>query len=154
MEQTRQVCQWVIGVGTDLVDIDRFRAVLQRRPSMARRLFTDVERNYAQRAVDPVPRLAARFAAKEATLKSLGLGLGGMRMSEIEVLRDHNGQPRLLLHGAACSVAAARNVGHWLVSLSHTDRLAQATVLALPADDHSEPTPTSEDTLVHTLART
>ncbi len=121
----------VVGIGTDLVDVDRFRTVLRRRPSVADRLFTPHERTYAHRAVDPAARLAARFAAKEAALKALGYGLGGMRMAEIEVVRDDDGRPELVLHGQARSTAAGHGVSRWLVSLSHTDHLAQATVVAL-----------------------
>ena len=121
----------LVGIGTDLVDIDRFRRVMRRQPSMAARLFTDDERAYAERAADPSPRLAARFAAKEATLKALGLGLGGMRMSEIEVVRADGGQPGLRLHAGADTTARDQGVSRWLVTLSHTDRLAQATVVAL-----------------------
>ena len=121
----------VVGIGTDLVDIDRFRIVLRRRPSMADRLFTASERSYAARATDPAARLAARFAAKEAALKALGYGLGGMRMADIEVIRAEDGQPELVLHGDARSTAASHGVSRWLVSLSHTDHLAQATVVAL-----------------------
>ena len=121
----------IVGIGVDLVDIDRFRAVLRRRPSVAGRLFTAAERAYAERAADPAPRLAARFAAKEAALKAAGLGLGGLRMAEIEVVRSDGGRPVLVLHPAAASIASARGVGGWLVSLSHTDRLAQAAVVAL-----------------------
>ena len=121
----------VVGVGTDLVDIDRFRTVVRRRPSVADRVFTGRELAYAQQAADPSARLAARFAAKEAVLKALGYGLGGMRMAEIEVVRDDDGRPGLVLHGDARSRADGHGVGRWLVSLSHTDRLAQATVLAL-----------------------
>ena len=121
----------VVGIGTDLVDIDRFRTVLRRRPSVADRLFTAGERTYAERATDPAARLAARFAAKEATLKALGYGLGGMRMADIEVIRAEDGRPELVLHGDARSTADGHGVGRWLVSLSHTDHLAQATVVAL-----------------------
>ena len=121
----------VVGIGTDLVDVDRFRAVLRRRPSVADRLFTAGERTYAGRAADPTARLAARFAAKEATLKALGYGLGGMRMADIEVVRTDDGRPELVLHGDARTTAAGHGVGRWLVSLSHTDHLAQATVVAL-----------------------
>lgn len=122
----------MIGIGVDLVDIDRFRTVLARTPSLAARLFTDDERAYADRQTDPTPRLAARFAAKEATLKCLGLGLGGMRLVEIEVVRDDaTGRPDLRLHGRAAEVAAAHGVREWRLSLSHTDALAQATVVAL-----------------------
>ena len=121
----------VVGIGTDLVDIDRFRTVLRRRPSVADRLFTAGERTYAERATDPAARLAARFAAKEATLKALGYGLGGMRMADIEIIRAEDGRPELVLHGDARSTADVHGVGRWLVSLSHTDHLAQATVVAL-----------------------
>ena len=121
----------VVGIGTDLVDVDRFRTVLRRQPSVTERVFTGGELAYAQRAVDPSARLAARFAAKEAALKALGFGLGGMRMAEIEVVRASDGRPDLVLHGDARSRAAAHGVGRWLVSLSHTDHLAQATVVAL-----------------------
>ncbi len=123
----------VLGVGTDLVDVERFRRVLERRPSILKRLFTADELEYSQRAVDPAARLAARFAAKEAALKALGLGLGGMRMIEIEVVRDDTGRPSLRFHGEAHQTAAAHGVVRWLVSLSHTDSLAQATVIALGA---------------------
>ena len=121
----------VVGIGTDLVDVDRFRTVLRRRPTVADRLFTVGERTYAERATDPAARLAARFAAKEATLKALGYGLGGMRMADIEVVRATDGWPELVLHGAARSTADGHGVGRWLVSLAHTDSLAQATVVAL-----------------------
>lgn len=122
----------MIGIGIDLVDIDRFRVVLARTPSMADRLFTDAERTYAARQPDPTPRLAVRFAAKEATLKCLGLGLGGMPLRQIEVVRDDaTGRPELLLHGRAAEVAAEHGVQEWRLSLSHTDTLAQATAVAL-----------------------
>ena len=121
----------VVGVGIDLVDIDRFRAALRRRPAITDRVFTGSELEYARRAVDPAARLAARFAAKEAALKALGYGLGGMRMADIEVVRADDGRPELVLHGDARSRAATHGVGRWLVSLSHTDHLAQATVVAL-----------------------
>ncbi len=121
----------MVGIGTDLVDIDRFRTVLRRRPSVADRLFTAGERSYADRTADPAARLAARFAAKEATLKALGYGLGGMRMADIEVVRADDGPPEIVLHGEARTIAAAHGVARWLVSLSHTDHLAQATVAAL-----------------------
>jgi holo-[acyl-carrier protein] synthase len=122
----------MIGLGVDLVEVPRFREVLARTPSIVERLFTDGEVRYAGAVHDPTPRLAVRFAAKEATLKSLGLGLGGMPMSDIEVVRDDaTGRPALRLHRRALEVAAAHGVTTWQISLSHTDLVAQATVIAL-----------------------
>jgi len=121
----------MLGIGTDLVDIDRFRTVLARTPAVADRMFRPAERAYAERADDPAARLAARFAVKEATLKSLGLGLGAMKLSDIEVVRHDDGHPALRLHGRAVSVAAAHGAARFLVTISHTDHLATATVVAL-----------------------
>lgn len=123
----------VVGIGTDLVDIDRFRVALDRTPGIVDRVFTDGERAYALARRDPTERFAARFAAKEAVLKALGLGLGRVRFREIEVVRDLSGAPSLVLHGAAAIEARRRGVGHWLISMTHTDHAAHAMVLALPA---------------------
>ena len=119
------------GIGVDLVDVDRFRRSLERTPSLRDRLFRPDERARADAHVDPAGRYAVRFAAKEAALKALGLGLGGMAMYDIEVVRDDLGPPSLVLHGKALEVARRAGVTRWLVTLSHSDRLAQATVVAL-----------------------
>ena len=78
----------VVGVGVDAVDVDRFRRVLDRRAHLAERLFTGGERAYARAASDPVPRLSTRFAAKEATMKALGVGLGAFPFADVEVVRN------------------------------------------------------------------
>lgn len=121
----------MLGIGTDLVDIDRFREVLARTPGLIDRLFRADEVAYADRAHDPVPRLAARFAAKEATLKSLGCGVGAMKMRDIEVLHHDDGRPELRLHAGALERAHAFGAARFTVTLSHTDQLAQAVVVAL-----------------------
>ncbi len=123
----------MLGIGTDLVDIDRFRVVLARTPGVADRLFGAAERAYADQAADPTARLAARFAAKEATLKSLGLGLGAMNFVDIEVVKHDDGRPELQLHGDALVVAQRAGAARFLLTISHTDHLAQATVVALSA---------------------
>lgn len=121
----------MIGVGTDLVDVARFREVLARTPSLAERVFTAGERAYAGRAADPTERLAVRFAAKEAAMKALGVGLGAMRMADIEVVVDPDSSaPSLLLHGDAATLAASRGVTTWHLSLTHTDTTAHAIAIA------------------------
>ncbi len=121
----------VIGLGIDLVEVSRFREVIARRPRLAERLFTEGERAYAARFADPWPRLAARFAAKEAALKAIGLGLGGMAMAEIEVRRAAGGAPLLEITGQSADVAARKGVDTWHCSLTHTAGHAQAVVMAL-----------------------
>jgi holo-[acyl-carrier protein] synthase len=99
---------------------------------LAGRLFTDGERDYAARQADPAPSLAARFAAKEAVMKALGVGLGAFPFTDVEVVRRPGGQPALLVRGAAADLASRQGVGKFLVSLTHTSSLAEAVVAALP----------------------
>jgi holo-[acyl-carrier protein] synthase len=120
----------VIGVGIDAVEVDRFRRVLARRPTLATRVFTESELSYARRRSDPTERLAARFAAKEAVLKALGVGLGAAAFRDIEVVRAAGGQPGLRLAGRAAALAEARQVRRWHLSLSHTAAGAVAVAVA------------------------
>ncbi len=121
----------VVGVGVDLCEVDRMRRTLARTPGFAGRVFTGGEQGYCRRARDPAERFAARFAAKEAVLKSLGTGLGACPFTDIEVVRATSGAPSVVLHGAAAALAAERGVTTWQVSLSHTRSMAQAVAIAL-----------------------
>jgi holo-[acyl-carrier protein] synthase len=121
----------VIGIGSDLVEVDRFRTVVERTPGIVDRVFREGEREYARGRADPAEALAVRFAAKEAVMKALGLGLGGVAMRDIEVVRDGSGAPAVVLHGTAAATAAARGVSRWLLTLSHTKSMAQAVAVAL-----------------------
>lgn len=121
----------VLGVGTDLVDVDRVRRALERQPGLRTRLFTDDEWEYSSRHRDPHPHLAARFAAKEAVMKALGRGMSSMGFAEIEVVRDEHGVPAVRLVGAAADVADRAGVARWHLSLTHTDALAQAVAVAV-----------------------
>jgi holo-[acyl-carrier protein] synthase len=120
----------VRGIGIDAVDVGRFRTVLARRPALAARLFTDAERSYAERAQDPGPRLAARFAAKEAVWKALGVGIGATALHDVEVVRNDDGAPGLCLVGRAATLATARGISSWHISLTHTALVAVASVVA------------------------
>lgn len=121
----------IIGIGIDAVDVDRFRLLLGRRPGVAERLFTDGERAFGGRHRDPAPRLAARFAAKEAVMKALGVGLGAFAFHDVEVVSAPSGAPSLVLRGAAATLAERQGVVSWRLSLTHTDLVAEAVVVAL-----------------------
>lgn len=120
----------MIGIGVDLVDIDRFRRSLERTPTMRTRLFTDAELAYVAPQADPVPSLAARFAAREATMKALGLGLGAFGFHEVWVDREPSGRPLLVVTGRAAELSAHAGVRRWHLSLTHSDRTAAAYVVA------------------------
>jgi len=120
----------VIGIGIDLVDIDRFRRSLDRTPTMRSRLFTEAELADVASQRDPVPSLAARFAAREATMKALGVGLGAFGFHEVWVQRLASGQPWLMVEGRAAELAAEVGVTTWHLSLTHTAQTAAAYVIA------------------------
>jgi holo-[acyl-carrier protein] synthase len=120
----------VVGLGTDLVEIDRFRLAMQRRARLPERLFSDAERDYAFRYNDPVPRLAVRFAAKEAVMKALGVGLGAFKLRDVEVMRKRGGAPAVGLYGKAVVLADERGVTGWHLSLTHSDSMAMAVAIA------------------------
>jgi holo-[acyl-carrier protein] synthase len=121
----------VVGLGIDLCDVEKLRTAMTRTPRFRDRVFTAGEQAYCERRRDPGERYAARFAAKEAVLKALGVGLGACALREIEVVTQSSGAPRLVLHGAAAQLAAERGVTAWLVSLTHTGGMAAATAVAL-----------------------
>lgn len=119
-----------VGVGIDAVDVERFRIALGRTPSLRTRLFTQEELDYVAPMADPVPSLAVRFAAREAVMKSLGVGLGAFGFHDVWVRRADTGVPSLEVHGPALALAEAAGVTRWHLSLTHTDLVAIAYVLA------------------------
>lgn len=120
----------VRGHGIDIVDVERFRTSLARTPSMLERLFTAHELADLEGAADPVPSLAVRFAAREATMKAMGLGLGAFGFHDVWVRRRPSGEPELLVEGQAATLAGERGISRWWVSLSHTRTTAIASVIA------------------------
>ena len=120
----------MVGVGVDAVEVERFRDMLGRRPRLADRLFTPSEREEAATRRDPAPGLAARFAAKEAVMKSLSVGLGAFSFADVEVMRLPGGAPGLTLRGRAATLAAERAVAGWHLSLTHTASVAIAIAVA------------------------
>jgi holo-[acyl-carrier protein] synthase len=112
----------IVGVGIDVVDIDRFAASLERTPRLRERLFTPAERSL------PLHSLAARFAAKEALAKALGAP-AGLDWQDAEVVSVSSGRPRFELHGTIAARAAELGGGWVHLSLSHDAGIASAVVV-------------------------
>jgi holo-[acyl-carrier protein] synthase len=113
------------GVGIDLLDVGRFERALERRPRLAERVFTDAEREYAAARARPAMHLAARFCAKEAVAKALGLHEWSWH--DVEVLGG-GGPPRVRLTGAAAARAGELDATIEL-SLTHTRGMAGAVAV-------------------------
>jgi holo-[acyl-carrier protein] synthase len=117
------------GIGIDLLEVERLERALERRPRLAERVFTDAERAYAAGRARPAMHLAARFCAKEAVAKALGLTAWSWR--DVEVVAT-GAAPEVRLTGGVAERAAALGVTA-TVSLTHTDTTAGAVALLQPA---------------------
>ncbi|MEV8358199.1 holo-ACP synthase [Microbacterium sp. NPDC076895] len=118
----------IVGIGVDLVDIERFERTIARTPKLLVRLFSPAERMLKPRS------LAARYAAKEALIKALG-GSDGVHWTEIEVTPEPSGRPWFTLTGSTAEVVAARSITTLHLSMSHDAHLATAYVIAESAQE-------------------
>ncbi len=119
------------GLGIDSIALARIARVhAEYGPRFLNRILTDAEREYVSRWADPVPRIAGRFAAKEACMKALGTGWGfGVRWRDIEVGRLASGKPIVRLHGRALEILRAMDASTAHVTITHTDEHAMAVVI-------------------------
>ena len=117
-------------IGIDIIEIERVKSAVERTPRFLERVFTSEEVDYCLKKANPYPSLAVRFAAKEALRKLHPALAAGVRFHDMEVLREDDGRPRVLLHGEAerrCQAAGIRDIA---ISLSHSRDQAVATVIA------------------------
>jgi len=121
----------IVGVGIDQIEIERIARAWRRHAGrLARHVYTPDEWDYCLTRPDPASSLAARFAAKEAAMKALGRGWpGGISYTDIAVIRDASGRPRLRFTGSAGQRAERLGVGQAHVSLTHDRTYASATVM-------------------------
>ena len=121
----------IVGLGVDMEEVSRIREVISRHGRIfLDRIFTSAEVAYCERHRDPAERYAARFAAKEATMKALGTGWSkGVRWRDIEVTRKPGGRPTIVLHGIAREHADQLGARHLSLSLTHTGNFALAEVI-------------------------
>ena len=122
----------LVGIGVDMLEIARMEKVLERRPSFARRVFTEDERAYCDRLARPAKHYAARFAAREAVLKALGTGFSrGIGLADVSVARNEAGRPEVVLAGRALEIAREQGVREVAISLSYTHDVAVANAVAV-----------------------
>ena len=119
----------IVGLGVDLADLHRVRSVLDKYPRFAERCFTEGEREYAFRFARPERRLAARFAGKEAVMKSLGTGWRRISWQDIEV--TGGGKPTVRLSGRAAERALMLGVTEIHITITHTDTSALVMAVAI-----------------------
>ena len=124
-----------VGLGVDIVEIERMRRILTRTPSFARKVFSEAERAYCDAKANPEVHYATRFAAKEAVVKALGTGFSeGIGVRDIEVRRTTKGRPYVVLTGRAREVARVQGVREMPLSLSFTHTEAVACAMAITED--------------------
>jgi holo-[acyl-carrier protein] synthase len=119
-------------VGVDLVGVQRLERLLAEHADLHEELFTAVELEYCRGKRRCSEHLAARFAAKEAVLKAFGTGISQrMRWTDVEVLNERSGRPRVRLRGSVASFAERHGLSQLDVSLSHTERMALAHAVSM-----------------------
>lgn len=123
----------VIGHGVDMIEVARIARMVERHGHrFLERVYTPTEQAYCKDRKRIFEHLAARFAAKEAVLKALGTGWSaGIAWTDVEVLHEASGRPRIELHNAAAREASRLGVSSIHISLSHTDASAIASAIAV-----------------------
>lgn len=119
------------GIGTDLIELDRVARLYSAYGArLLQRLFTKEEQSYIAAWLDPVPRIAGRFAAKEAVMKALGTGWSdGVRWRDIEIARRPSGQPEVVLYGRSREIFEALGAGRAHCTITHSRDYAMAVVV-------------------------
>lgn len=119
------------GVGTDLIELTRIARLFSAYGDrLLHKLFTSEERSYFAGWADPVPRIAGRFAAKEAVMKALGTGWAeGVRWRDIEVIRHPSGKPEIVLHGRCLEIFASMGAERAYCTITHSRDYAMAVVV-------------------------
>lgn len=119
----------IIGIGTDIIEIERIKKAIQTRPKLGERIFTSRELEYCSTKGNTFASLAARFAAKEAVAKALGTGIEGFKWLDIEVFNDEKGKPEIKLSNQALVKGQDLGVKKIEISLSHCKEYAVAMVV-------------------------
>lgn len=120
----------IIGVGTDIIEVNRIERLLSKQKKFKERIFTPGEIEYCEHKINKAQNYAARFAVKEALLKALGTGWrDGVTFKEIEIVNNEKGKPELILSGTAKTITDQMGVTNIQVSISHLKDLAIGMVI-------------------------
>lgn len=121
----------ILGIGLDIIEIDRVREVAVRYKNFLERIFSIEERRQINNKKDKYPSIAARFSAKEAFIKALGGRFEGWCWKDVEILTGISGKPEIRLKNKALEEIIKRGVKDIKVSLSHSNKYAVAVVIIL-----------------------
>lgn len=125
-----------VGLGVDIIEVERMERVLERTPSFIEKIFSPEEIEYCESTAYPAIHYAARFAAKEAVVKALGVGFTcGIGYQDIEVVKDKVEKPQVKLYRKAKEVAESSEIEEIALSISHTRKDAIACAIAI--NEHS-----------------
>ena len=123
----------IVGLGTDIVEVERIgRIVEQHGDSFVQRIFTSGEVEYCRQRKHSAEPFAGRWAAKEAVMKVLGTGfIQGTHFQEIEVVSEESGRPRIVLHSSTAEFAKQLGIDEVLITISHCRKYATATAIGV-----------------------
>lgn len=121
----------IYGIGTDIVEVSRIEKILQRwGEQFVTKVYSHSEADYCKKCAFPAMHFAARFAAKESFLKSMGIGLGmGVSLKDVELINNQKGKPLLKIHGRAESMIHEAGVTAVHISVTHTKKYAHTVVI-------------------------
>lgn len=121
----------IIGIGTDIIEIDRVRKAVEANERFLKRIFTLSEREYFLKRKMSMETIAGSFAAKEAVVKALGIGIGKVGFSDIEIFRNEKGQPFVVLSDHAKRMLQEYQEMNFMLSISHCKEYAVATAILI-----------------------
>ena len=116
----------ILGIGTDIIEIDRIKDAINNVKTFKKRVFTEAEIEHVEKRKNPYPSYAGRFAAKEAVSKAIGTGFRGFNLVDIEISNDEWGKPYINFHN---SLKESMKDVEFQISISHSKEYAVSTVI-------------------------
>lgn len=121
----------IYGIGNDIIEIDRISQAMDRNPRIIDKLFSDREKAMLETKGFKAESVAGNFCAKEAVVKSLGTGLRGFKLEDLEILRDEANKPYVVTSGKLKDLCSDLGISQIIVTISHSKTCALATAIAI-----------------------